>query len=325
MDTLKIAIIYNPNDNKLSKKAYSQTYRGQFLALMRLSGAFGITEHCNAENIDANVIIFYDVHSTHHIRIEGIEKHKAVKYEYINDPHQEFAQFAYKTTNQHVVKLGAEERAQRILDRGIDFVICPYVEPYYEYIAPHLQGLAEKMLVWFPPAPNLGLFKDRFKLLKDRNPKILGNGATRETTTKGYATRILAHRQPYIFYVPHFIYIEKYKIPCGEDYPNFLTWFSASIAITDDHIVPKFLEIPLAGCVCFAIGHQDYKNMGFVDGENCYFVDKSNLKEKAEYFLNHIEEHQDMANAGRELIESKWTSQHFAEFIYKHAETQCAA
>jgi len=321
MDTLKLAIVFNPYDAKLLPSAYSQVYRGQFLELLNICQV-RITESCSARDIDADVIIFYDVHSSHHIVIEGIASHIALKYEYFNDPHQDFSEGVY-STGQYALKLGAKSRTLRALDRGIDFIICPFTNQYYRYIAPHLQNMAEKMLVWFPTAPDVRLFKKRSNPLMKRMPKILGNGATKETCPiRGYTTRIWAHKQPYIYHIEHFLDDKEGKAVQGEQYPVFLAEYAASIAITDDHIVPKYLEIPLAGCVCFASEHEDYKNMGFMDGVNCYFVDKLNLKDKAEHFLNHIEEHQVMADEGRKLIEKNWTAKHFAKFIYNHAEKQ---
>ncbi len=211
---------------------------------------------------------------------------------------------------------------QRALDRCVDFIICPFTEPYYEYIAPYLQNFADKMFVWFPTAPDSSLFTDRKRPLTEREPKILGNGAIKETSKKkGYTTRTWAHKQPFIHYVPHFLYDK--STPSGREYPKMLSQYAASIALTDDHIVPKYLEIPLAGCICFASDHQDYRNMGFIDGVNCYFVDKTSLKEKSLHFLNHIEGHQAMADAGRKLVENNWTSKHFAKFIYDHAKKNC--
>ncbi|MHC4489742.1 MAG: glycosyltransferase, partial [Planctomycetota bacterium] len=297
-----------------------QTYRGQFLALKELCSS-EITESCSARDIEADVIIFYDVHSCHHIQIDGIASHPSLKYEYFNDPHQTLTEGIYRT-GMYALKLNAQKRTQRALDRGVNFIICPFTEPYYEYIAPHLQNFADEMFIWFPTSPDVNLFSDRKRPLTEREPKILGNGAIKETSKKkGYTTRAWAHEQSYICHIPHFLYDK--NTPCGQQYPKMLAWYAAAIALTDDHIVPKYLEIPLAGCICFASDHQDYRNMGFIDGVNCYFVDKSNLKEKALYFLNHIEEHQIMADAGRKLVEDNWTADHFARFIYNHAEKNC--
>lgn len=314
---MRIALIYSLTDSKLSKETYSQTYRGQFLALQEICD-MEITESCDARSLDADVIIFYDIHSSHRLEILGIASHSAIKYEYFNDPHQIGAEGVY-TTGQYTKKLDARERSERALRRNVDFIICPFTEPFYNHIAPHLQGRADDMFLWFPTAPAIELYMKRHISLSERTPKILGNGATWGIEPTGYGTRRWAYKQSFVCNIEHTL---NGGAPSGERYPNYLSGYAASLALTDDHIVPKYLEIPLAGCVCFASKHKDYKNMGFIDGVNCYFVDKSNLKDKAEHFLNHIEEHQTMADEGRKLIEKNWTAKHFAKFIYNHAEKQ---
>lgn len=325
---MKLGLIYNPKDNKLQPTSYSQSYRSQFLALQRYwpDEVVHITENCSADDIEADVIIFYDVHSSHHIKIDNIAKHKAVKYEYFNDPHQRPVKGHYPN-GVYVHKLGAEERVKRALERGVDFIICPFTNMYYQYIAPLLNGQADKMRVWFPVVPDEELFTDRTIPLLQRKQSVLANGAIVETKyTSGYVFRAWAYKQPYVEFVPH-AEIGKNDIvraPSGMEYPNFLARYAGSLALTDDHIVPKYLEIPLAGCVCFASWHQDYINMGFEDGENCIFVDRRNLESVVRDFLNNVKDYQQIADAGRELIESKWTSKCFCEFIYDHSCRQIA-
>jgi len=109
------------------------------------------------------------------------------------------------------------------------------------------------------------------------------------------------------------------------EYGKLLCSFAASLALCDWYVVPKYQEIPLAGCVCFAQYQMDYAEMGFEDGENCFFVTKENYKDRAKAFLSSTlddEYYQDVATAGRELIESKWMAEHFAEALYRHAQNQ---
>ena len=60
---MKLALIYDKNDHKLTPEAYSQCYRYQFLALQKVyDEVIHITEECDILDVDADVIIFYDVH-----------------------------------------------------------------------------------------------------------------------------------------------------------------------------------------------------------------------------------------------------------------------
>ena len=319
---MNIALVYNPKDNKLQPQSYSQVYRSQFLSLLKIA-QIQITEDTDMDSVSADVVIFYDVHSNHHINLKNIKNHKSIKYEYFNDPHQVEVKGHYPDGT-YVHKLNAQQRSERALERGVDYIICPFTEPYYKYLSFHLGGRVN--LVWFPPAPSLNLFPNREVRLIDREICVLANGATAETKlTTGYAFRKWVHQQSFVKLAPH-SEISKTKgvTPCGEKYGQYLGLHAGALALTDDHIVPKYSEIPLAGCVCFASEHQDYKNMGFKDGVNCIFVDKNNIERKIKDFVSHPQDYQQVADNGRKLIEDKWTSDHFAQFILKHAEERYA-
>jgi len=135
---LKLAIIYDPKCPKLNKGSYSATYLDQFIAVCN---RFDVTSHHwknkSAKDIDADVILIYDIHSSHHIEIEGLAGHPAIKYTYFNDPHQTEFRGRYRD-GPDVHKLGAKQRVDRALERNIDYIICPYKNGFYKYIAPHL-------------------------------------------------------------------------------------------------------------------------------------------------------------------------------------------
>ncbi|MCJ7829007.1 MAG: hypothetical protein MUP81_04625 [Dehalococcoidia bacterium] len=321
---MKLALIYDPTCPKLLPTAYSQTYRDQFMALpKRFETTSHITTNCSAKDIDADVIVIYDVHSSHHIEIDGLSNHPSIKYSYFNDPHQE--EFSGRYINGPAVhKLGPEQRVHRELERGTDFIICPYTDGFFKYIAPHIGPNAEKMLFWFPPAPSVTRFPDRMVFLNNRRHRILGNGALNDGGIGGYEFRQWAYSQrPETFYLKHTL--ERPDVPRGEDYGKLLSSFAASLALNGLYIVPKYQEIPLAGCVCFAQEQEDYRKMGFKDGENCIFVNQENYKRLAMEFLSskgtiNDDYFQRIATSGRELIESKWTAECFADALYEHAK-----
>ena len=219
-----------------------------------------------------------------------------------------------------VHKLGAKKRTERALKRGVDFIICPSTNLYYKYIAPHLGENAEKMLFWFPPAPSHKHYKNRFRKLKNRHHKILANGITWGNTA-AYDFRIWAYGQKESYFIEHAF--KRPDVPKGSNYGEFLANYSASLALCNTIIVPKYLEIPLAGCVCFAQYQSDYEKMGFEDGVNCILVNQKNFKKRTQAFLNSDwdkNHYQSIANSGKMLINKKWTAECFAEALYKHAQ-----
>lgn len=321
---MKLAIIYDERCPKLTEEAYSWTYLDMFRAVIdRFDEVQHINTSCSAKDIEADVILIYDLHSSHHITIAGMKNHKAVKYTYFNDPHQKYMEGVYNRTGLYVHKFGPKSRVRRALRRGIDYIICPYTGQYNRFIAPHLGKDAEKMLFWFPPAPSYKRFGLSLRPIKKRLHKILANGIT-WGGDGDYDFRLWTYTQPESFCLQHTACkTNKTNQPKGKDYPKLLADFAAIIVACDTRIVPKYLEAPLAGCLCFAQDQEDYRKMGFEDGVSCILVDQKNFKEKARAFLDsdlNKNHYQSIADSGRILISNKWTAECFADALYKHAQ-----
>lgn len=328
---MKLAIVYDPACPKLTANSYSSTYRDMLVALVeRFEDVQAATISKPADEIEADVIVIYDIHSSHHIEIEGLADHPALKYTYFNDPHQVEFTGQYRD-GPKVHKLGAEQRVQRALDRGIDYIICPYKNGYRRYIAPrispdtpypYMSAKAEEMFFWFPPAPSIKRFPDRARPLAERRPKILGNGILRPVMENGpYEFRNWAFAQKETFYIRHAI--ERPDVPSGADYGKLLSTFAGALALCDWYVVPKYLEIPLAGCLCFAQSHNEYRDMGFEPGVHYLPVDdKLSFTRRTQMFLAGSDgrDHQKIADAGRKLIEENWTAERFADALYEHAQ-----
>ena len=321
---MKLAIIYDPKCPKLTGEHYSSTYLDMFTAVLdKFDEVQRITDSCSAKDIEADVILIYDIHSSHHIEIDGLADHKAVKYTYFNDPYQQTVKGVYEHINLYVHKLGAKDRTERAVKRGVDFIICPYTGLYFKHIAPHLGKDADKMLFWFPPAPSVKRFPDRAKPLSERRHKILANGITWGGTGE-YDFRNWAYRPPQAFFIEHAA--KKPGTPMAAQYGRFLSQFAAALALCGNRIVPKYLEIPLAGCVCFAQDEEDYRAMGFTDGINCLLVNEDNFISLTSGYLEcaNAPQWQGIADAGRKLIEDKWTAECFADALYNHAKLKGA-
>jgi len=322
---VKLAIVYNRDDHKLSTESYSQTYRHMFDALIEHNeweNVQHVTESCHSDDIDADIIIIYDIHSSHHIEIEDLKFHKSIKYTYFNDPHQPDVRGQYKDGTL-VHKLGAQERIVRALQRGINFIICPYTDGYNKFIAPSLGEDAELMFVWFPVAPKrLSTISGSSKLLIKRHHKILANGHTWEGWEgfRPYAFRAWAHQRPQLSLVSHCLHSpHMYR---GNSFHLMLNRFAAAVALTDWYVVPKYLEIPLAGCLCFAQQNKDYERMGFKDNEHCIYVNRHNFDKATKSFLQDIPFYQFIADNGRKLAENNYTAEHFAQYIFNHSKEQ---
>ncbi|KKN30437.1 hypothetical protein LCGC14_0834160 [marine sediment metagenome] len=315
---MKLAVIYNPDDHKLSINNYSQTYKHMLDALIKHPewDSVQIVSPKMEVCTDVDVIVIYDIHSSYHAEFPNLNKHKALKYTYFNDPHQEHMKGQYKDRTL-IHKLGIKERIHRAIQRGVNFIICPYTDGYNHFFAPYLGKQANDMHFWFPVAPKKQKF-DNMPLI-ERKQKILGNGHLWEGMNgfKPYKFRNWAYRRDKVDYVKHVLSDE--RVPCGNMYLEFLSKWQAGLALTDWYVVPKYLEIPLAGCVCFAQHNTDYNKMGFLHGINYIEVTKNNFDAAMSHFIENVKEYQDIADAGRKLIENNYTSDHFASAVYKHA------
>jgi hypothetical protein len=308
---MKLAVIYNQDDHKLLPSSYSWTYRDMLLAIMeRFAPVQVINESCEASTIEADAILFWDIHSSHHVEIKGIDKHPAVKLEFFNDPHQQDQKGAY-SNGQKFHKLGSKQRFERAQIRGVEYIICPYRECYKKYIEPYA---GKEHLIWFPVAP-----KNRIRhacFLSARRSDVLASGHLWQGTDdfKPYEFRNWAYKQPGIIYKDHSVGSDT---PNGNNYQAFLSLYAGALALCDCYVVPKYLEIPLAGCVCFCRMLDEYKEMGFEDGVNCIAVTKDNFNQRISEFLADPVKYQSIADAGRELVAAKYTAEHFAEFLWQ--------
>ena len=287
---MKLSLVFNPKDKKLQSDSYSQTYRDMFLSLIRVFGDVQyITESCSANDIEGDVVIFYDVHSSHDIQIDGVKKF--LSYSYMNDPHQKDFTGRYMD-GAEIHKLGAKERMKRATQRGVDFVICPYKNGFEKYLKPH----GKQKLVWFPVAPRQRIKPTR---LKDREQEVLANGHLWEGIEgfRPYAFRGWAYKQDGVKHVPHCVY--QSDTPNAKKYQEFIGSYIAGLALCDTYVVPKYLEIPLCGCVAIMQDVDELKELGFIDGVNCVMVNKDNFHYKVKQVKGNP--NQIMADAGYKL------------------------
>jgi len=318
---MKIALVYNPLDNKLRPDTYSYIYRGMLEAIFKRWGRQDEITHistsCSMEDINVDVVLFYDINSKHHIELEGLAKHSALKIECMGDPFQHELYGIHSQYDMKFHKLNAEQRLDRAQRRGIEYIVCATKEGYFQYFSPILgEDQAEKMLIYFPLAPS---FPSYDIPLKERKQEVLGNGAITEFDyTFGYVMRKWAFLQPYITFIKPWVY--DHSTPKGSQYGKFLKQWAGALALNDYYIVGKYFEMPLAGCVTFAQYYKEYEDLGFKDYEHCIYVDVKNFEERVKGFLADISGHQLIADTGRKLIEENYTADHFADFLYKQIE-----
>ena len=287
-----------------------------FALIDRFDEVSAINENCSAKDIDADVIIFWDPLSTHNIIIDGIEKHRAIKYEYFCDVQQIPLQLIDRSGVWRN-KPGPEQRIERAKKRGVEYFIVKTKETYYRYFAPHLDD-PDKTLVYFPFAMKKQLDGDT--PLYKRRPSVLAGGSqwSGRKNYHPYEFRRWACRQDYVEFAIH-PNIKGSRTPGGQNFFEHLIRYAGALAACDLCPVGKFFEIPMAGCVCFAQHHQEYEDLGFKDRQHVIYVDKNNFEVEVKNFIKDYESYQDIADAGKKLVLENYTAKHFADYIYRHA------
>lgn len=310
---MKLALVYDKNDHKLQNTSYSWIYKGMLDALAeRFEEISCVHDDCYYADIDADLIMFFDVHATHHIRIDGIRSHKAMKMEYVSDPNQEESRGIFGQFNRRFHKLGRRQRVDRFFERGLDYVVCPFRDGFYQWMGEFMGNDADKMLLWFPLAPTSN--KKHNHSIELRKQKVLGNGAVADGGRNIYKFRKWAFEKDYIEIVKH--WIQDKGTPSGQYYLDFISQYAGVLCLHDYFPVPKYFEIPLAGCVSFVQHYEEYETLGFKDFEHCIYVNYDNFEERVKDFLNNIKDYQHVADNGRRLVEQNYTAEHFADFIY---------
>ena len=310
---MKLALVYDQYDHKLQDTSYSWVYKGMMDALANRFETVHVHDDCNAMDIEADLIMFFDVHATHHIRMDGIKSHSALKMEYVSDPNQEEMRATFKQFNRKFHKLGRRQRVGRFFERGVRYVVCPYRDGYYGWLGEFLGSDAEDMLLWFPIAPTAKISYN--KSLSIRKQEVLGNGHVADGGKNIYRFRRWAFKRDGITHVPHWVHDN--KTPSGQGYLDFINQYAGALALHDYFPVPKYFEMPLAGCVTFAQHYDEYEELGFRDFETCVYVNYDDFDKKVKDFLANPEDYQKIADAGRKLVEDNYTADHFAEFIYQ--------
>jgi len=314
---MKLTLIYEKEHHKLQDTSYSWVYKGQLDALIdRFEEVNFVHDSCSADDIDADVIIVYDIVSSHHITIENMAKHSAIKMSYLCDPHQKEMKGIYHQYKKPVHKLGKTKRIARAKERGIQYFIMPMRDAYFKDLGPIIGEDAEKMLLFFPPASKASLFTGREIPITERENKVaLATGATWDGDLGSYEFRKWVYTQPYVHFVPHSL-ADK-KTPSAQKWGAFIAKYSSGFALNDYHPIPKYFEMPLAGCLTFLQHFSELDELGFKDYENCVYVNNKYMAEpRVKDFLEYMGEYEKIAEAGRKLIEENYTAKHFADFIY---------
>lgn len=98
----------------------------------------------------------------------------------------------------------------------------------------------------------------------------------------------------------------------GDDYYKWLRTFDACVVAMSTHdvfnyTVAKYFEVPSQGMLLIAFPSVDLEEFGFIDDENCIFVDRYNFEDKVKKYKVNPEKYISIRESGLDLIKKRHT------------------
>ena len=172
--------------------------------------------------------------------------------------------------------------------------------------AEHMQGIAENMFVW-PNFIDPQVFRD-YGLAKNI-PVVLTGSVDPQYPWRYKVYNLLADNFPSLV-CPHHGYSSrsgKERMLIGENYARVLNtaWFVPTCGTVAKEVVRKHLEIPGSKACLLTERSEALIAAGFVDFENCVFVDEHDVLDKVSYLFENQEKLNEIINSGFKLIHKK--------------------
>lgn len=215
-----------------------------------------------------------------------------------------------------------DARANYFVKNKIDLIFSISKNPFLS-VFPQF----EERLRWWPWSINPDIFKD-WSLSRDYDYLLMGlvyadhmpgNEKMRNNTHKGmypFREEVLRgmEKTPGFVFRPHPGHLSKGPdLLANERYAQELSrakmFFTCGSSIAGGLPVMKFFEAPACRTLLLAEPNQDIEELGFRDGVNYVACSRTNFKEKAQYYLEHEDKRNAIAEAGYRFIHQHHTNQ----------------
>lgn len=213
-----------------------------------------------------------------------------------------------------------QARVDYFINNNIDLIFSISKHPFLS-VWPEF----EDRLHWWPWAVDPEVFKD-WNLEREYDYLLMGlvyadhmpGRGVRNNTRKGeypFREEVLKAMldTPGFQFHQHPGHLNKNPYFANERYAQELSrakiFFTCGSSIAGGLPVLKFFEAPACRTLLLAEPNQDIDELGFQDGVNYVACDRTNFKEKAQYYLEHEEERNAIAEAGYRFIHQHHTNQ----------------
>ncbi len=208
------------------------------------------------------------------------------------------------------------EYNRRCKELGIDLVVS-FQSPkcQYEYLDKDIRYERFILGIDLPTYKNVTPWKKRHNM-------ILSSGVF-DTRWWFYRFRTLCAEHPFVIHRP------KQQPYLGTDYWQLLNQYRAAIACMSYTSVLKYFEIPMCGCLMFAevTDFNQIREMGFIDGVNCIYIDEDNYKDRFKEYINTVDDPKwkRIADTGHKLVKNTYNNESEVKRFVELIESMVAA
>jgi hypothetical protein len=288
---MRIALLYNPNDKGINGKNWKlnnyRFFREELPRQVELK-EYPVLYGFDCSNLDCDAVVLWSLLPKNlvNMQLKNFDKLKCVKITRAPDA-WEIDEVYNKTAK----------------ELGIDLVMS-FQSPnaQYEYLD---KNIRYKRFI-------LGIDRETYKCPRNwstrRKDVILSSGVCPGplSWTWFYHFRWKCAQHPKVYHAPKRDYL-------GVNYWMLLADYRAAIACMTLTSVLKYFEIPMCGCLMFAevTGSNQIKDLGFKDGKNCIYIDRTNYKDRFDQYLSTPDAPvwKEIADAGHKLIINRFTNE----------------
>lgn len=218
-----------------------------------------------------------------------------------------------------------EERKEAMQRENVKYVFTHFRDRFYEWYPEY-----SRHMLWFPLHVNTNVFKD-YGLTKDIDFLLMGSVHERVYPLR-YKILQTMKDDPRFVYHEHpgyrnFDNEEMEGVFIKEKYVREIN--RAKIFFTDGlwfrYAITKYFEVLACKTLLLASTSKELNDLGFIPGVHYVEINEDNFKDKAEYYLSHEKEREEIAEQGYEMVRSRHTTVHRASQLLGMIEGILAA